>query len=195
MPHRHLAEAPMRWLTSLAAVTLLAACASSVHINTTVAPDAHLGRLHTFRVMTPPPRSDGRVLPSDPMLDNSITNRALREDLENAFGARGYTRDGAAPDFTIAYYASTKEKLDVRMWNYGYRGRWGGWHEPPGYVADPFTEGTVIVDVVDGRSHELLWRGRGVTRVSDDPDEYIRELRKVAKDIVDKFPKAGTGGN
>jgi hypothetical protein len=185
----------MRWFTALAAATLLASCAVFVRINTTAAPDAHLGRLHTFHVLTPPPRSDGRAMATDPMLNNSITNRALREDLSNAFIARGYTNDGRDPDFTVAYYASTKEKLDVRMWDYGYRGRWGGWREPPGYVAEPFTEGTVIVDVVDSRSHELLWRGRGVSRVSDDPDEYTRELRKVAKDIVNKFPMVNTGGN
>lgn len=185
----------MRWFTALAATTLLASCAASTRVHTTVAPDARLERLHTFRVLTPPPRQDGRVTPTDPMLDNTITNRALREDLANAFTSRGYTLDDRDPDFTVAYYASTKDKLDVRMWDYGYRGRWGGWREPAGYAVQPFTEGTVIVDVVDARTRDLLWRGMGVSRVSDDPDEYVRALRKVAKDIVGKFPTATVLGN
>ncbi len=182
-----------RTITLVTAITL-AACAASVRINTTVAPDAHLGSLRTFRVLPPPVRRDGRAIPNDPMLENSITNRALRTDLEHAFIARGYVLDARNPDFTVAYYASTKEKLDVLLWDYGYPPRWGGWRRSPGYTARPFTQGTVIVDVVDARTKELLWRGRGVSEVPDDPDEYIKELRKFATAIVNKFPMVSTGG-
>jgi hypothetical protein len=173
---------------SLLAATI-AACTPFVHISTLTAPDARLDRLRTFRVLPPPPRRDGRAAQDDPMLANSITNRAMRADLEQAFVGRGYRMAGADADFQVAHYASTREKLDVRLWDYGYRGRWGGWREPPGYQATPFTEGTVIVDVVDARTKELLWRGRGVTRVSDDPDAYIGELRTVIGKIVRKFPE------
>jgi hypothetical protein len=60
-------------------------------------------------------------------------------------------------------------------------------------VATVYTEGTVIVDVVDATSHELLWRGRGVATVSRDPERYRQNLREIVEAIVQKFPLAVRG--
>jgi hypothetical protein len=168
---------------------LLVGC-SSVSINTQVAPNADLSSLKTFQMMTPPHRRDGVPGPNDPMLDNSITNRALSDAIATSFQARGYTAVGTNPDFTVAYYASARERLDVTQWNYGYPGRWGGWYGPVGYQVTPFVEGTVIVDVVDAKTHALVWRGRGVSTVSPDPNIYSRNLDYTARKIVEKFPQA-----
>jgi hypothetical protein len=158
-------------------------------VSTVVAPDASFTNLRTFAVLNVPPRRSGQASgPNDPMVDNSITNRALRRHLTDAFIARGYTNNQANPDFTVAYYASMRGRLDVRMWDYGYPGRWGGWRERPGFVAEPYTEGTVIVDVVNPKTHELIWRGRGVSDVSDDPETYAQNLHRSIGEIVKKFP-------
>jgi hypothetical protein len=179
----------MRTAPLVAAAVLLAAC-NPVRVTTMVAPDANLASFRTFRVMNVPPRRAGASqIPNDPMLDNSITNRALRHDLDSAFTARGYAIDQANPDFTVAYYASRRGELDVTAWDYGYPGRWGGWRGRPGLVeVTPFTEGTVIVDVVNPKTHELVWRGRGVSDVSDDPMEYSKNVDRAVREIVKRFP-------
>lgn len=175
------------WLA--AAAVALASCGPSVRVNTTVAPNARFESLGRFRVLTPPIRRDGRRLPNDPMLVNSITNEALRSTIVDAFTSRGYALDPRNPDFNVAYYASARERLDVTMWDYGYPGRWGGWGPRPTYTtARPFTEGTVIIDVIDSRNNELLWRGRGVSRVSDEPGEFQNDLREAVSAIIGKFP-------
>jgi hypothetical protein len=176
-----------RWLLPLTIV--LAAC-SSVRVTTVVSPDANFGVLHTFKVLNVPlRRGTVSAAPTDPMLDNSINNRVLRQHLTNAFTSRGYAVDAANPDFTVAYYASLHGQLDVTAWDYGYPGRWGGWRERPGMVAvEPYVEGTVIIDVVDAKSHELVWRGRGVSDVSDNPETYSQSLNRTVMDIVKKFP-------
>jgi hypothetical protein len=180
----------MRNASLLAAITLVVAGCTPVRVTTIVAPDARLADYHTFRVLNVPARRAGfAALPNDPMLDNSISNRALRDHLTSAFSARGYTVDQANPDFTVAYYASRRGQLDVTAWDYGYRGRWGGWRGDENVVqVTPFVEGTVIVDVVNPKTHELLWRGRGVSDVSDDPETYAQNLDRTVKDIVAKFP-------
>jgi uncharacterized protein DUF4136 len=176
---------------ALAAV--LVACGSAVRVNTSVAPNANFSSLRAFRVMSPPARRDNRSIPAEhPMLDNSIINRSLRADLVSAFQARGYGLDPTDPDFTVAYYASTREKLDVTAWDYGYPGRWGGWRARTEYEVRPFTEGTVIVDVVDARTRDLLWRGQGVSVVSDDPETYMKNIRSTVTAIVEKFPHSAT---
>jgi hypothetical protein len=53
-----------------------------------------------------------------------------------------------------------------------------------------YTEGQVIVDVVDPRSQQLLWRGQGAEPVSTDPAQYARDLQNVVGAIIAKFPHA-----
>ncbi len=189
-----------RFLLGVAVAVTAAACGPNVRVTTAAAPDASFASLHTFRIMAPPARRAGTAAPEDPMLLNSISNQILRDNISNSFAAKGYTRDQAVGDFDIAYYASARERLDVSMWDYGYPGRWGGWRGNDGSVAVPYTQGTVIIDVIDPKSKELLWRGRGVAETSDDPGEFQANLAKTVQAIVASFPAAsrmggGSGGN
>jgi len=180
-----------RTVPLLVAAGLLFAACSPIRVSTMVAPDANLGSLRTFKVLNVPARrtAAAQALQNDPMFENSISNRAIRNHLTAAFSARGYAVDDVNPDFTVAYYASRRGQLDVTAWDYGYRGRWGGWREGPGMVeVRPFVEGTVIVDVVNPKTHELVWRGRGVSDVSDDPETYTQNLNRTVKEIAKRFP-------
>lgn len=206
-------------LTTGLVVTTIVACSSGSRLNvrTTVEPGASLAGLHTFYVLTPPTRSANAtpLAANDPMLENSITNNALRGDLTQAFQSRGYQSAARqSADFVVAYYAGTKEKFDTTYWGptfdpgwrYSYRGR-RGWAWPyygAGYYGGPFysgggginvnsyTQGQVIVDVTDPRNNELLWRGQGVEPVSNDPAKYASDLEGVVNAVVAKFPQAGT---
>jgi hypothetical protein len=185
-------------------------CSSGgVQVRTAVEPNADLAALHTFYVLAAPPRSVNATALStnDPMLDNSITNRALRDDLGQAFRARGYTaatRQDA--DFLVAYYAGTKQKFDTTYWGptfdpgwrYSYRGR-RSWAWPyyvwPGDMGGSInvtssTQGQVIVDVTDPRTNELVWRGQGTEPVSGEPAAYANALQGVVNAIIATFPQA-----
>jgi hypothetical protein len=210
----------MRSTILLGAVMVTAAvagCSSGggVQVRTSVEPNANIAGLHTFYVLTAPQRNASSPLPAgDPMLDNSITNRALRGDLTTALQSRGYTatsRQGA--DFLVAYYAGTSQKLDTTYWGptfdpgwrYQYRGR-RGWAWP--YYGAPYygsmnpwrggqqmsvtssTQGQVIVDLTDPKTNELIWRGQGIEPVSTDPTQYANQLQGVVNAIVAKFPQA-----
>jgi hypothetical protein len=208
----------MRSTILLGAVIVTAAitgCSSGgVQVRTSVEPNANLAALHTFYVLPAPTRNANAPLPAnDPMLDNSITNRALRGDLTTALQARGYaptSRQGA--DFLVAYYAGTSQKLDTTYWGptydpgwrYSYRGR-RAWAWPyrgaPYYgLMNPWggqqmsvtssTQGQVIVDLTDTKTNELIWRGQGVEPVSTDPAQYSSELQGVVNAILAKFPQA-----
>jgi hypothetical protein len=175
-------------LTLVFALTA-AACTPSVDVRTQTAPDASIEGRQTFWILPVPARrvDAASAASDDPMLANSITNRALINDLTRAFEGRGYAVNATNPDFTVAYYASTREKLDLNTWNYGYS--WRRW--PRQYVdVTQYTEGTVIVDVIDPASKELLWRGQGVSAVSSDPAKYASELNKTVTAILSKFPQA-----
>src|SRR5437879_8343860 len=137
-------------LVPIAAVVGLAACASAVQVRTGLSPDASLSGLHTFRVQpTPKPSMASAQSTSDPMLVNSISNRALRGDLRQGFEKLGYAVNDSTPDFCVAYYGSTKQQLDITAWDYGYslRARWWcGWGAGYGGRYAP-----VVVQLMVGR--------------------------------------------
>jgi hypothetical protein len=195
--------------------TAIIGCASGVQVRTAVEPNANLAGLHSFYVLTPPARSANAapLAANDPMLDNSITNRALRGDLTQALESRGYAAASRqSADFLVAYYAGTSQKLDTTYWapafdpawRYRYRGRrdwawpyygaayYGGmnpWNQGRTTVTST-TEGKVIVDFTDPSTNELIWRGQGVEPVSSDPVKYASDLQTVVNAIVARFPQA-----
>jgi hypothetical protein len=182
----------------LTAVTVLAltACAS-IDVRSVTSPNANLTALRTFKVMKNAKPLAQVAEANNPMLVNSISNQALRTDLVNGFENHGYVLADNNPDFAVAYYASTKEKLDVSYWDYGYSyyPRWWGGFGP--VASEPmvtqYTQGTVIVDVIDPNTKELLWRGSGVAAVSDDEAQYEQDLAKTVTAILAKFPQAKQG--
>jgi hypothetical protein len=176
-----------RWLAATA--VLLAACGPVIRVTTRVAPDANLAALRSFRILDVPTRSGGTSSTSDdPMVINSITNRALRENLSTAFRERGYTVDLSIPDFTVAYYAILRDTLLTHIYDYGYIDRWGVIRDTESEVTSHSVQGRVIIDVVNPKTRELVWRGHGVSDVSDDPHTYAENLARTVRAIVREFP-------
>jgi hypothetical protein len=59
---------------------------------------------------------------------------------------------------------------------------WRGWGRPGGGATlTQHTEGTLIID-------GLVWRGRGITTVSDDEQECLAQLRRTITAVLDRFP-------
>lgn len=176
---------------SLAVLTI--ACGASLDVRTMSAPEANFSTLHTFRMLPGPalrgprPANDA----DDPMISNSIANRAIRAKIVQEFTDRGYTVDEQHPDFLVAFYATAREKLDVTTLDYGYpfNPAWGR-YGPPAQTITQYVEGSVIVDVLTPGNRELLWRGQGKAELSDTPAENVKQLVNAAGVIVSKFPHA-----
>jgi len=157
------------------------------------APEVSFNDLQSFRMLPSPARRDGRPVTGedDPMVANSIANRALRDHIIKSFQDRGYALDNRNPNFAVAFYASARERLDVTTWDYGYP-FYPGWPRYPQQSPSviQYTEGSVVIDVVRPGTRQLLWRGVGKAVFSDDPVENVKQLTKAAEAIVAKFPEA-----
>lgn len=166
-------------------------CARIYDVHTLAAPKVSLTEFRTFHMLPTPRRRDGRT-PSganDPMVSNSITNRALRASVAEAFEKRGYVDVEWMPDVVVAVYASARDKLDLSEWQFGYYNWPHWWDAMPPHAAVQYKEGTVIVDVIDPESLDLLWRGTATATLGDNPEQNTRELQKAALAIVEKFPR------
>jgi len=177
----------------LAGLVLMGGCAGSIEVQTMAAPDAGLSALQSFRMLPGPARRDGRAVTGDddPMINNSIANRAIREQIVKTFQGRGYALNNLNPDFAVAFYASAREKMDVTAWDYGYpfMPGWPGYRRQIPQVTQ-YTEGSIVIDVVRAGTRELLWRGEGRAELSDDAAENVKQLAKMAEKIISRFPQA-----
>jgi Domain of unknown function (DUF4136) len=180
----------------VALVLIIGACAPLPQVRTVVSPAGGVASLRTFSLLPAPRQVTGGGGSNDPMRPNSGSNRALRDALLQGFVGRGYAVADSGPDFAVAYYATARDKLDIMRWDYGYPWWprwWLGWgaRGPIGpKEAAEYGPGTVVVDVVDPTTRELLWRGKGRAPLSDDEQASELGLKSTIAAIVARFPRA-----
>jgi hypothetical protein len=126
----------------------------------------------------------------DPLANNDIWANDVRDAIRGDMVSHGMTEAvDASPDFYVAFYVGLKDRYDVSSVGYGWpvihhRG-WYGW--PAGYDAwaVPYTESTLIVDVIDARTNQLVWRGYDSDTLNvKDPD---KTLGKAVDSVLARF--------
>ncbi len=185
----------MRSLKGLATFLLVAsftAC-SSMTIETDFNPQA-TGDMAEYRTYALLPHPTG----GDPRVHNPLVASRVETAVDETLAAKGYTRASAASaDFMVGWHAALEGKVDVqtvdRYYGYGY----GGWYGRYGRGAvvsnthvREYDEGTLIIDVVDKSSNELVWRGSVQAEVYRDvsPQERQARITKAIQAIFEDFP-------
>ena len=137
-------------------------------------------------------------MPNDPISRNELWDRRIRDGLISHFAEVSFTKvDDGEPTFLVNYFMGLKKKYDVRYINYGYPGRWesmnrwGRWQGwGPGYGRVdvwkiPYTESTVIVDVINSRTNQLVWRGYDTQTIDFEKSE--KTIHKSVENLTKRF--------
>jgi hypothetical protein len=105
---------------------------------------------------------------------NPLHNKRVEAAIEQELVAKGMQKQTAGrPDLLVAYHTNVKDKIDVDTYGYRY-GRYG--RRVGTYTTvQKYQQGTVVVDLVDAKERELVWRGWAKGQAND----------SVAKDKVD----------
>ena len=177
-----------------AMVMAFTACSGRPAPQVVVAPDAGLTGLQTFRVVESQTFL-GDIQPGEtgPEIVNSATSRALGQQITTELERRGYALREMDPDVLVEYGTATREDLDPSDWNYNYLWRgpeWRGWG-PGRNDATPaeYVSGAVVIDMVDGRTGELLWRGHAPVDPSGNEQVAIKRLDRTAVAILKQLPE------
>ncbi len=139
-----------------------------------------------------------------PAIHSQLVERRIYDAVERELTARGFRKaTSGTPDFHIAYHVVSDTKIDVRAFEgvgaryygypYGYLGYFGyGYRGTSQQYAREYIKGTLILDVVDARSDELIWRGWMSEALDDDPKpENVRMYVDAAvSKILARFPPA-----
>jgi hypothetical protein len=139
-------------------------------------------------------------MPRDPVGENPLWNQRIRDGLEEHFAERGYRKvsDGE-PDFLVTYFMGIKEKYDIRYIDYGFPGRWGRWgpwgrwygwgvqRGPVDVWRIPYSESTLVVDIIDAHTNQMVWRGYDTETVDFDKSE--KTIHKSIENLTKRFTK------
>ena len=129
----------------------------------------------------------------DPLANNDIWANEVRESIRTDLRSHGLIEaTNGRPDFFVAFYVGLQERYDINSVGYGmpvfrrgFRTGWWGW--PRGYDAwaVPYTESTVIVDVIDAHTNQLVWRGYDMNTLNMGQPE--KTLTKAVDNVLSRF--------
>jgi hypothetical protein len=123
---------------------------------------------------------------TDPLSADSLNDGRIRTGLESQLIANGFRMETDKADFVIAYYVKTKNKLSVQDYGYGPP-RWFGGRD---IRVNQDTEGTLMVDFIDARTNQVVWRGRAVGTL--DMKGVDKKISKSTEKLIKQFVKDTT---
>ncbi len=191
----------IRTLAGSLMVLALAGC-GSMNVQTDYDRDAAFGRLRTYELVDVAPGAGG-----DPAFHNPLMEQRIRDYVDAGLASMGYEKPiSGAPDFRISYRMVAREAVQTY---YGYGGLYGGrgfghgfGHGGHGgfggygpYYSRDVVKCVLVLDVVDSRSNELIWRGWARWIVSENPipKQLGEDLNKAVLRILDEFPPGRAG--
>ena len=163
---------------------VLTACAPTMRVNSYADRGTDFNRYRTYGFAPA-----DRVSTGDPRLDNNpFFNERMQADIDKQLPARGFEKAASrTPDLLIHYHASFTQRVDVNGIDreYGYCGT----DDCRPFVYDA---GTLTVDLVDGRTNRLVWRGwaeGGVDGVIDDQAWLEQKVDDAVTRILAQLPR------
>lgn len=154
-------------------LALAAGCAPSIQVDQDWDDQIDFMGFKSFQILEPRGVADDLVARR---LVNSV-NVHLTE--------RGYVADAENPEMVIAIHTNVQDKVDIQSWGYTsrYPYRYGG----SDVTVSQYTEGTLIIDLIEAQKMELFWRGWGTTTVSNSTRDPAA-LQDIVDKILAQFP-------
>lgn len=158
------------------------ALAQKVHVDSDSRAD--FSKYNTFKIALQP-----GYTPRNPLM----AQRAIK-GVAYHLTLKGLREVGDSPDLSACLYAVLKDEkqLNIDSFGYGYGPYWGGWGGEMGGTTTTrtytITVGTLVVDLYDTSTKQLVWRGTGTDTLSAKPAKNEKKLNKALEKMFKKYP-------
>jgi len=128
----------------------------------------------------------GSKLESVPLVKKRVLDAIESELLKKSFTKQ----DSTKADMTVFALANTAEKMNVNSYGYSYGYGWGPYPYGRNIDVSYYTQGSLIIDFVDNKKNELIWRGIGTAVIQDrgTPEEKEQFINDAITKILDQYP-------
>ena len=168
-----------RITTCIAFVLAMLAVASAQQVQTDYDHRANFAQYKTY--------SWEAIKPSDSLWDTRIMNA-----VDAQLSAKGWSRVESGGDISIVAIKTTQTQRTLQTFYDGFGGGWR-WRGAGGFGQTTTTEqdykqGTLVVDLYDARTKQLIWRGSAQGVLSDKAEKNEKSLNKGVEKMFKKFP-------
>ncbi len=130
---------------------------------------------------------------------NDLDKERMRKAFSGEFKSRGFEKGGEDADLAVTLYLVLEKKTSTTAYTnyyggsgYGryYRGSWG-WgngYSTTTYSESDYIKGTLVMDVYDNNTNQLIWQAVGSGTVKQDPKKREKGIPKLAVKMMKKFP-------
>lgn len=141
----------------------------------------------------------------NPIYRGEMVDKKIRAAVDGEFQRLGIARDDRDPDFLVTYKTHTEKKRTSTgrtypsyfyqpyffgpFFPYAFGFYPYGWGMIPYsyYRSETYTEGTLVIDIMDAQTREVVWRG-SVSGNVDNTRNLEKLVSKGVKAIMKKFP-------
>jgi hypothetical protein len=175
----------MRGRIRLAAVASLMLGAGCISTTAQKAAGVDLHNYKTFAFKEPPPDDAKQAA-----FDRSLAGQTIRAQVATNLQNKGMVEaaPGQQADVMIAYHSNLRREWQYTDWGYGPGWGWGG----IGYYGAPtmtsYLEGTIIIDFLDPRTHQVVWRGTASGTVNNPDNPDANRVAKAVDKVLKKYP-------
>jgi hypothetical protein len=168
----------------VAMMVLFASAASAQQVKTDYDRSANFGQYKTYsweKVKT----------------KNALDVDRIKSAVDSALAAKGWTRVDTGGDISIIAMEITHDQQTLNTFYDGFGGGWG-WRRFGGggfgglgeatTTTDTYTVGTLVLDLFDTKTKQLIWRGSSSDTLSNSSNKNIKNLDKGVEKMFKKFP-------
>jgi hypothetical protein len=124
---------------------------------------------------------------------SEIMLRRMYAAVDNDLAAKGFAKaDVYTADVLLAYHTGTQDRQQYDTYGYGAGGWWGGYWGGGMTTTSvrTYTEGTLILDVIDREKNELVWRGSATKTIDqmDSPEQRVQTIQEAVGRLLKDFP-------
>jgi hypothetical protein len=171
----------MRRFAVAAALTLLSVPAFAQDVKTDFDKDANFAAIKTFAVKI------------GTSWNNQISEKRVSDEIQQSLVEKGWKPEAAdkADAIVVLHGATEKEKSLNTFYSggyggYGWRG-WGGMGTATTTTSE-YLVGTLVVDIFDAKTKNLMFRGTATDELSDKPEKNQKKLAKASDKMFKNFP-------
>jgi Domain of unknown function (DUF4136) len=125
----------------------------------------------------------------------------IKNAVNGTLSAKGWTQVDSGGDVSIIAIQMTQNEQTLNTFYDGYGGGWG-WRRFGGggfggfgdatTTTETYRVGTLVVDLYDAKTKQLIWRGSASDTLSNNSNKNIKNLDKGVEKMFKQFPPASS---
>ena len=126
--------------------------------------------------------------------NNEISEKRIMGEVAETLTEKGWKQVDANPDALVVVHGATQTKRSLNTFysggygGYGYRGWGAGGMGSATTTESEYQVGTLVVDIFNAQSKQLVFRGAAQDEISDKAEKNAKKLAKVSDKMFKDFP-------